>query len=197
MAIFRCVQKALSFAYLIEAYEVSAESIMAKALRRHMMELGIWNEGPPSTVDFNGLNGLEVRAQCAMIRAAVRDRLPAPERCAVEAIYGINEIVAEEGKRRAVFRAYRYRAILSLGEYLAPSFAPMSPMLVDLLVARAVDRRVVCRMTLRELAERFDCPRSTLHDASRAIARRIDALEALAVGRLEPGFVAGGVTEPR
>ncbi|WP_429498935.1 hypothetical protein ACQUFY_08400 [Robbsia andropogonis] len=36
-----------------------------------------------STINFEGLTGDEVRAQCAMVVAAVRDRLPADERNAV------------------------------------------------------------------------------------------------------------------
>lgn len=83
-AMFRSTSQALHFSYMIQAYEVSVENIMSKAIRAIMKELGIWNEGDPSTVDFSGLSPLEIRGQCAMIRAIVRDRLPRLSRRATE-----------------------------------------------------------------------------------------------------------------
>ncbi|QDQ25182.1 hypothetical protein FNU76_01750 [Chitinimonas arctica] len=93
MAIFKSVPQALHCAYTIQAYEIGAESAMTKALRRIMMELGIWEEpgATNSSVDFSGLDRIEVRAQCAMIRQMVDDHLPWAERCAIVARY-----VAEE-----------------------------------------------------------------------------------------------------
>ena len=85
---------------LIDAVDMPTHLIMSKAMRIIMMELGLWNTGEPSTVNFGGLNALEVRAQCSMIRAAVRDRLPAPEAWAVQARYGINEITLADGRRK-------------------------------------------------------------------------------------------------
>jgi hypothetical protein len=194
-AIFRSTSQALHFAYLIEAYEVSVESIMSKAMRIIMMELGLWNTGEPSTVNFGGLNALEVRAQCSMIRAAVRDRLPAPEAWAVQARYGINEIILADGQRKPVFSRERYDAIMRLGDWLAPSFSNFNPLAVDLLVARAVDKRVV-DVTFRQMAENFGLDHSTYAYALKRVRGKLEVLEKMAINRLEPAFMADGLVEP-
>lgn len=194
-AIFRSTSQALHFAYLIEAYEVSVESIMSKAMRIIMMELGLWNTGEPSTVNFGGLNALEVRAQCAMIRAAVRSRLPAPEAWAVQARYGINEITLADGRRKPVFSRERYDAIMRLGDWLAPSFSNFNPLAVDLLVARAVDKRVV-DVTFRQMADNFGLDHSTYAYALKRVRGKLEVLEKMAINRLEPAFMADGLVEP-
>ena len=190
--IFRSTSQALHFAYLIEAYEVSVESIMSKAMRIIMMEL---YTGEPSTVNFGGLNALEVRAQCAMIRVAVRDRLPAPEAWAVQAMHGINEIILADGQRKPVFSRERYDAIMRLGDWLAPSFSNFNPLAVDLLVARAVDKRVV-DVTFRQMAEQFGLAHNTFHYALKRVREKMEGLEKMAINRLEPAFMADGLVEP-
>lgn len=190
--IFRSTSQALHFAYLIEAYEVSVESIMSKAMRIIMMKL---YTGEPSTVNFGGLNALEVRAQCAMIRVAVRDRLPAPEAWAVQAQYGINEITLADGRRKPVFSRERYDAIMRLGDWLAPSFSNFNPLAVDLLVARAVDKRVV-DVTFRQMAEQFGLAHNTFHYALKRVREKMEGLEKMAINRLEPAFMADGLVEP-
>ena len=191
-AIFRSTSQALHFAYLIEAYEVSVESIMTKALRMMMMENGVWNTGEPSSVNFGGLNALEVRAQCAMIRAAVRDRLPEIEKWAVQARYGINEILIEDGRRRPVFSRERYDSMLKLSDWLAPTLSQFNPLAVDLLVARAVDKRVA-DVTFRQMAEQFGMSKDTWHRALHGVRKRLEGLENLAIDRLEPAFVTDGL----
>lgn len=193
-AIFRSTSQALHFAYLIEAYEVSVESIMSKAMRIIMMELGLWNTGEPSTVNFGGLNALEVRAQCAMIRAAVRSRLPAPEAWAIQARYGMNEIILEDGQRKPVFSRERYDAIMRLGDWLSPVFSHFNPLAVDLLVARAVDKRVA-DVTFRQMAEQFGASKDTWNRALHDVKKRLEGLEKLAINRLEPAFVADELVE--
>lgn len=195
-AIFRSTSQALHFSFLIEAYEMSVESIMARAMRMIMTELGLWNTGEPSTVDFGGLSALEVRAQCAMIRAAVRNRLPPPEVWAIQARYCVNKISLENGQRKPVFSRARYESIMNLGDWIAPSLPAINKMAVDLLVARAVDKRVV-DAALRQMAESFGTSKSTLHRAMRDVRLRLETLENMAISRLEPAFVADGLVEPR
>jgi hypothetical protein len=192
--IFRSTSQALHFAFLIEAYEVSVGSIMSKAMRIIMMDLGPWNTSEPSTVNFDGLNALEIRAQCAMIRAAVRDRLPAPEAWAVQARYGINEIILADGQRKPVFSRERYDAIMRLGDWLSPSFSNFNPLAVDLLVARAVDKRVA-DVTFRQMAEQFGASKDTWNRALHDVKKRLEELEKLAINRLEPAFVADGLVD--
>lgn len=195
-AMFRSTSQALHFAFMIQAYEVSVENIMSKAIRAIMKELGIWNEGDPSTVDFSGLSPLEIRGQCAMIRAIVRDRLPGPEAWAIQARYGVNEIAMIDGKKQFVFSRERYEAIMNLGNWMAPSFPNFNPLAVDILVAKAVgavNKKQSGGITFREMAEQFGLSHGTYHHAMKRVSERLIALESRAVDTLTPEFERDGV----
>lgn len=192
-AIFRTTSQAIHFSFIIQAYEASPDSPMSAAIRRFMMENGIWRD-KPSTVSFGGLSQLEVRAQCAMIRAIVSDQLPGPEAWAIQARYGLNEIVLENGDRRPVFSRERYEAIMNLGNWFAPSFGDMSQLVVDLLVARAVDSRVA-KITYRQIEERFGVNKDRSNRAVGRMRTQICALEEMGLNRLEPAFIRDGLVE--
>lgn len=195
-AMFRSTSQALHFSYMIQAYEVSVENIMSKAIRAIMKELGIWNEGDPSTVDFSGLSPLEIRGQCAMIRAIVRDRLPGPEAWAIQARYGVNEIAMIDGKKRFVFSRERYEAIMNLGNWMAPSFPNFNPLAVDILVAKvvgAVNKKQSGGITFREMAGQFGSSKDTWSRALSDVNQRIHELENRAIDTLTPEFERDGV----
>ncbi|PTQ70827.1 hypothetical protein C8R26_13113 [Nitrosomonas oligotropha] len=195
-AMFRSTSQALHFAFMIQAYEVSVENIMSKAIRAIMKELGIWNEGDPSTVDFSGLSPLEIRGQCAMIRAIVRDRLPGPEAWAIQARYGVNEIAAIDGKKRFVFSRERQEAIMNLGDWMAPSFPNFNPLAVDILIAKAVgalNKKQSNGITFREMAGQFGLSHGAYHYAMKQVGERLIALESRATDTLTPEFERDGV----
>ncbi|QDQ24949.1 hypothetical protein FNU76_00515 [Chitinimonas arctica] len=189
MAIFKSVPQALHFAYTIQAYEIGAESAMTKALRRIMMDLGIWEEpGATNTsVDFSGLDRIEVRAQCAMIRQMVDDHLPWAERCAIVARYEPAERVEENGKRRFLFSPVRYEAIRALSEYLAPVFGRYNRDTIDLIVARVSDRRVV-EGSYREVAAKLGMAHTTFADIYKRVRGRVVELENKAMEQLLERF---------
>lgn len=189
-AIFKSTSQALHFAYLIEAYEVSIDSSMAKILRYGAMPTG--GGALASAIDFGGLSPLEIRAQCAMIRAAVRDRLPAPQAWAVQARYGLTEIAVSAGQRRPVFSRERYDAILKLGDWLAPAFANFNAMAIDILIARAVDQRVA-DISFRQMAEQFGLDQSTYAYALKRVRGKLADLENAAIDHLNPAFIKDGV----
>lgn len=85
-AMFRSIGQALHFAYLMETLPVSRPSMMGVALERLMKENGVWRH-PVSTLNFAGMNPMEVRGQCAMIRAVVDDHLAELERACIKARY--------------------------------------------------------------------------------------------------------------
>ena len=192
--IFQTTSQALHFAFLIQAYDVAVKSPMSEALRKLMVEAGTWQSGQPSSIHFDGLDGLEMRAQCAMIRAAVSDRLPGPEAWAIEACYGVNEIIAENGVRRPVFSRPRYQAITRLSDWIAPSLPGFDPMAIDLLVARAIDKRVGAQ-TFRDLAERFGKDHSTYAYALKRVKAQLHSLRDLGIGRLSVAFARDGLVE--
>jgi hypothetical protein len=191
--IFRTTSQALHFAYIMDAYESSVESVMAKAIRHRMKESGIWDTGVPSTVDFGGLNALEVRGQCAMIRAAVNSRLPRHEAWAVQATYGICDTIKEGEKEILVFTNERQGAIRKLSKWMVPSLRDLNSRAVYTLVGRAVDRR--CSVTLREMSGKYGLSQSTLFRSLNDVRHRIDTLVDMAIGRLTPVFIVDGLVE--
>lgn len=192
--IFQTTSQALHFAFLIQAYDVAIKSPMSEALRKLMVEAGTLQDGASSSIHFDGLDSLEVRAQCAMIRAAVSDRLPAPEGWAIEACFGVNEIIAENGTRRPVFSRSRYQAITRLSDWISPSLPGFDPMAIDLLVARAIDKRVGVQ-TFRELAERFGKDHSTYAYALKRVKAQLHSLRDLGISRLSVSFSSDGLVE--
>ncbi|WP_374349192.1 hypothetical protein [Chitinimonas sp.] len=207
MSTFQTIHQALHFAYTIQAYEIGAESAMTKALRRIMMELGLWEEaGTTSTVDFGGLDRQEVRGQCAMIRAMVADHLPEHERWAVEARYELlipelptsgwralnprlRQIRPASRSQRAstplVFSPAKRAAILGLVQYLGPVFDGLSHDQLSLMVVRAADRKALpggCRQLGKETGINY----RTFHRRSREVRDIIVRLENQAADRLAP-----------
>lgn len=192
--IFRTTSQALHFAFLIEAYEISAESPLSKAIRIRELEEGGLNV-PQSSINFSGHSALEIRAQCAMIRAIVVDRLPGPERWAIQARYGINQLIMEDGTRRPIFSRTRYDAIMQLSTWMSTSMPELNPLAVDLLVARAVDKRMA-DASFRSMADAFGASKTTWHRSLTKVRKRVQALEDLAIDRLTPSFIADDLVEP-
>ena len=93
--IFRSVQQALHFSFLMETLPVSQKSQMHEIYQQGGQR--IWGEEKhqTSTIKFGGLTALEVRGQCAMVRGAVNDHLDVYERHAVYARYSYQKVKAE------------------------------------------------------------------------------------------------------
>ncbi|MGQ5524894.1 hypothetical protein ACUHMQ_16755 [Chitinimonas sp. PSY-7] len=143
--------------------------------------------GAGSSIDFGELDKLEVRGQCALIRAAVRDHLPSQEMFAIEARYepmlearqgmesGPRWKPTERARKRSgnapcarsrqvidrYWPANKLAAVQGLVSYLQPRFSTIPGEQLTLLVARAADRRMV-RANYRELAEMTGVHNSTL-----------------------------------
>ena len=84
--IFRSVNQALHFSFLMETLPVSQKSQM-EAIYRQGGKRVVFDDYHHSTIHFGGLSPLEVRGQCAMVRGAVVDHLVEQERQAVLARY--------------------------------------------------------------------------------------------------------------
>src|ERR1700726_4777120 len=99
-AIFRDTRQALHVSYLILSTDPRAKNVFRTALIQIMeMQPALtkrqqaWLEqligvASESTVNFGGLNGDDVRAQCAEVASAVNSKLPDVERWAVIARFG-------------------------------------------------------------------------------------------------------------
>ena len=84
--IFRSVEQALHFSFLMAELPVSQKSQMQE-IYRHGGKRVTEEDHHQSTIHFGGLSPLEVRGQCAMVRAVVNDHLLDSERQAICARY--------------------------------------------------------------------------------------------------------------
>lgn len=87
--IFRSVQQALHFSFLMETIPVSQKSQMQEIYQQGKQRTWQEDKREPNTIRFGGLSPLEVRGQCAMVRGAVIDHLQVSERHAVHARYAL------------------------------------------------------------------------------------------------------------
>lgn len=100
--IFRSVDQALHVAFLMDVLPVRERSQMGRIIARMMVEAGVTaGRSEAGSVNFGGLSPLEVRGQCAMIRAAVKDHLAQHHTCAVWARWG-HQTTKAEGVRGMV-----------------------------------------------------------------------------------------------
>jgi hypothetical protein len=122
-AIFENIGQALHVAFLIMSVEAQQDSPMRKALLR-MMEYvnGLsdeqcdWYDQLRGTrtgnINFAGLTAMEVRAQCAMITAAVESKLADPEKWVLQAKYGQMASAMSDHERERYRMAERYVALV-------------------------------------------------------------------------------------
>lgn len=187
-SIFMTVPRALHFAFLIQAYEVAPESIMAKIMRQNMKECEVWGPRPLKTVNFSGLSQVEVYVQCAALRAAVMRELPPLECAAVFARYALTEYEDVDGVRRWAFSKERAEAIMRLAEH-CKTFLPDAPLeVLDLLVARAFVNKRQTPIHFTVIAEQHGKSREYWRRLAKRIDERLIGLENAALDTLTPLF---------
>lgn len=189
--IFMSVPRALHFAYLIQAYEAAPESIMARIMRMHVEDCDIWEPRKARTVNFDGLNAYETRAECANIRAHV-ERILTPLECnVIRARYGLTEYADEGSERRFFFSRERTDAIQYLAhKWATHKYPDLELPVLDLLVARFFASRKTTPITLRAIADAF----GRSHTFYGRVANKLEAdlvkIENRALDQLEPVFSA-------
>jgi len=194
-AIFKSTSQAVHFSFIMESLEASSESVMAKMLREHLMSLGLW-KSEPGSINFGGLTSLEIRGQCAMIRASCRTKLFGPEFWVIVSRYGMVKV----GKTRDGETAYylppeKAEALDSLAGWLTAEHASLPPEVLKLLVIRATSNVEGMRPTFRAISEKSGCNKDTLCRHAKKISHRLRELETLAFDRLTPYFERDGVIE--
>jgi hypothetical protein len=191
-AIFKSTEQALHVSFLILSVPAMGENKFRQFLVRVLEQAPnltkrqqVWLEqlkGERSgSVDFGALSQMEVRGQCAMIAAAVRDRLPSTESAALLARFG----VGEDQQRGVVRLALHARRSCGLG--LKPS--------AKLTVRHYSSRRRRDEMSLRDLADEFKVTKDAIQRAAIWMRKHYAAIEALGIARLDPQFKAQGVVE--
>lgn len=188
--IFMSVPRALHFAYLIQAYEASPESLMARIMRQHVEDCDIWEPRRARTVDFSGLNALEVRAECAGIRGHVERALSDLERAVIQARYGLTDYHDEDGARRFFFSKERSNAVQFIAQRTAVQFPDVRLAILDLLVARHFASRKTTPITLRAIAETFGRSHTYYRRIANVIEDELTLIEMRALDSLTPIFSA-------
>lgn len=214
--IFENAGQAVHVAFLIMAQEPAGDAPFRKALIRAMESIRLddvqrgWLEQLRGTasgsVNFDGLRGTEIRAQCAMITQAVRTKLPVMERWVLEAKYGQVEFedidlgdkqlpATEQPRlqRRYAFNAERIAAIRGLSDWLAPLMPKVNRMAIDFMLGRLFANHKRIEISCRELATQFGGNHTTYVRATAKMKEHLRQLEMQAVARLEPLFMKNGV----
>lgn len=191
-AIFQSTEQALHVSFLILSVPAMGENKFRQFLI-HVMEeapglskrqqawLAQLKGERSGTVNFSGLDQMEVRGQCAMIVATVTDRLPTTESAALLARFGIGAD-QQRGVTRLALHARR-----SSGLGLKPC--------AKLTARHYLPRRHRDALSLRDLADEFKVTKDRLQRAAIWMTKHYSALEKLAISRLDRVFKAQGVVE--
>lgn len=202
-AVFENVGQAVHVSFLIMAQEAKQDAPMRAALIRAMESVQLsgrqrcWLDqlrGESSgSINFGGLDGNEVRAQCAMVLQAVKHRLPEMEMWVLQAKYGQTDFEDVDGKRRFAFSVERIVAIKGLADWFRPMFPTISPRAIDCMLGRLFANHKQLDITVRDLAKSFGGNHMTYQRASKKMKTHLLQLEQLAFDRLTPSFIAQAV----
>lgn len=191
------VPRALHFAYLIQAYPAAPESIMARIMKMHVEDCDIWEPRKAKTVDFSGLNAMEMRAECASIRGHIERILPELERNVILARYELTDYADEaDGTRRYFFTKPRANAMMALGDWAATFYPELQRVEVDksgpldLIIARHfASHKKTTPITLRQLADAFGRNHTFYGRISRKLEEKLILIENRALDAITPVFV--------
>lgn len=156
-AVFKSVGQALHVSFLMEVLPCLTSSSTA------------WT---PRRTDDHGLSRLELRGQCALVRAAVQDHLPEPEKMVVWARYGHLRTRAD--------------GLLGVSAYLE-GVSKLRSEAARLSVLRSMFEKSRS-LSLRAIEKETGVPRSTLHEARLVLREHAATLEAAAEERLSALF---------
>ncbi|KAK48378.1 hypothetical protein BG58_33205 [Caballeronia jiangsuensis] len=141
---------------------------------------------PSRVVDFSGLSRLETRAQCALVRQAVLDRLSPSQASAVVARFS-------ESPREKQLGVSGLVAHFSATRPASARAALAADPLWDLLWRRYLPATQGDGLSLRAIAGRTHTSKSTLARRAIEVDRELDNLELLALAILERAFLADGL----
>lgn len=197
--IFRDVRQALSFSYVMATIPAREGGKLGRLLDRLKLEAtGVLEARELSSIRFDGLDEMEVRGQCALVRATVEHHLPQPEAWAIRSRFG--EVHIRRSPSREVIAASygvdRTRMMIELARYLAPAYASVSPDAMLLVIARICGDCDELRPTFRRIEAETGLPKSTAERLEKNVRTRINTLTRLACDRLEPMFLRDGLVRP-
>lgn len=183
MAIFQSVGQALHVSFLMETLPARQKCFAQVILENAQREMGIFDEGTPSTIDFSGLNDLEVRGQCAMVRDAVNTNLDKNAISVIHAMYALQKRKADG-----------VRAVRDLCADVLTTKHDMATLAMAWSFFGTVEQRK--DFSVRKIADGFGLHKSTVHDDVKKIRAIVSEIEAEAFSILDDIFVKSGVCEP-
>ncbi len=194
--IFQSTYQAITFSYMVESLPVREGGTLGRQLEKMKALLtGVVDERELSSISFAGLNEMEIRGQCAMIRAAVQDLIAPPESWAIRSRFGPVHIYRGPDKEisSASFGEDRARAMRKLANYLAPNFSQLSGNAILLLIARINGETEKLRPTFRQIEQEAGSSKSTLERVEKIIKSRLRILINMGIDQLTPIFQRDGV----
>lgn len=200
--VFENAGQAVHVAFIVLGQEAQQDAPLRKALIKAMESIKLTNaqrnwldelRGASSgSVNFAGMDGNEVRAQCAMITQAVK-KLPAPEMWVLQAKYGQTDFEDADGTRRYAFSIERINAIKGLSDWFRPLFPSLQHLAVDCLLGRQFANHKKLDISVRDLSESFGGSHMKYQRAAKSMKVHVHDLEEIALGRLEGVFRRQGV----
>ena len=216
LAIFENAGQAVHVAFLILSQEAIQDAPLRAALIRVMESMRLtdgnlrdWLDQlrgtPGGAVNFSGLTGGEIRAQCAMITQAVKTHLPNIEMWVLQAKFGQTDfedsrpsdrqLPAPAPVRRWAFSAERIAAIQGLSDWFAPMFPRIKPLAVDCMLGRLFANHKKLDITSRDIAASFGGNHTQYLRASKKMKEHLRIIEERAIDRLEIIFMRQGVVQ--
>ncbi|WP_321789288.1 hypothetical protein [Burkholderia pyrrocinia] len=213
IAIFENTQQALHVSFLVTSLPPRQKQQFRLALIQILESVGHLTDrqaqfldylygSSSGTINFEGLNGDEIRAQCAMVVGAVRDHLLKPERNAVWLRYACGMPARPATATRAADPGIPpssewKRALVEMRTYLRPSLTVTdSKAIMALIAGHSQTRQRQDGLSYRAISEETRITVRTLERNAQIIRRRLIGLEQQAVKRLTPLFERNNVTFP-
>jgi hypothetical protein len=204
-AIFGSTGQAVHLAFVVMSQPAMQDAPMRKALIRVLESIRLADEqrawldqlrGQPSeSVNFGGLSGDEVRAQCAMITQAVK-QLPKPEMWALQAKYGHVEF--EDMTPADLTGAQLADALDRATKEVETSTAKMRQARLALDASReqylATQGRISGADVETSIRNQYEAARDDVRDAGGELARAEAAARAvqIAIDRAKGGLIDSG-----
>lgn len=181
--IFQSVGQALHFSYLLEVMPATQKGSTQLLIESIRQQLGKLEARVSSSVNFSGMNALEVRGQCAMVRGAAQNHLTSIEHDAIRARYG-HRLTKAAGVRgvssyvQAMTLLHNDSAMLAVSWWLYHK-----------------PTRIADRYSLQQVAQEYGVSRQDVQGALNVLRKASESLERRAHERLGELFLNTGLVE--
>jgi hypothetical protein len=191
--IFKSAAQAVFFAYMMHGLPVRRTSGLQRAIWQATEGLGFKEKVAIGSINFNGLDDLEVRGQCAMIRLHVETLPHKLASYALQSKFGLTQMSEMNGQKRMAFSPEKIEAMRALTAILSAQFDGLSQTALMLLIARCCADADSLKPTLREIAKATSISKSTLFRKEADVAKAVFKLVALGLDMLEPTWRKDGL----